>query len=64
MENSAAAVSCQKVVKVYDTGGQKVTALNGVDLEIKMENITQNKKGAINSLFFLIFIFTMAIFCI
>jgi putative ABC transport system ATP-binding protein len=35
MENSAA-VSCQKIMKVYDTGGQKVTALNGVDLEIKM----------------------------
>ncbi len=28
------AVHCQKVIKIYDTGGQKVTALNGVDLEI------------------------------
>jgi putative ABC transport system ATP-binding protein len=29
------AVRCQKVVKVYDTGGQKVTALNGINLEIE-----------------------------
>lgn len=36
MANSTVAVSCQKVMKVYDTGGQKVTALNGVDLDIKM----------------------------
>lgn len=36
MGNNNAAVRCQKVVKVYDTGGQKVTALNGVDLEIQM----------------------------
>jgi putative ABC transport system ATP-binding protein len=28
------AVRCQNVVKTYDTGGQKVTALNGVNLEI------------------------------
>lgn len=32
---SPTAVRCQKLVKVYDTGGQKVTALNGVDLDIK-----------------------------
>ena len=36
MENGNYAVRCRKVVKVYDTGGQKVIALNGVDLEIKM----------------------------
>jgi putative ABC transport system ATP-binding protein len=29
------AVRCQNVVKVYDTGGQKVTALNGINLEIE-----------------------------
>ena len=28
------AVRCQNVVKVYDTGGQRVTALNGIDLDI------------------------------
>lgn len=28
------AVRCQNVVKVYDTGGQKVTALNHINLEI------------------------------
>jgi putative ABC transport system ATP-binding protein len=28
------AVHCQSVVKVYDAGGQKVTALNGINLEI------------------------------
>ena len=28
------AVRCQNVVKVYDTGGQKVTALNGINLDI------------------------------
>lgn len=36
MSNGAAAVNCQNVVKVYDAGGQKVTALNGVDLQIDM----------------------------
>ncbi len=36
METNELAVHCRKVVKVYDTGGQKVTALKGVDLEIKM----------------------------
>ena len=30
------AVRCQNVVKVYDTGGQKVTALNGINLDIAM----------------------------
>jgi putative ABC transport system ATP-binding protein len=29
------AVRCQNVLKVYDTGGQKVTALNGINLEIE-----------------------------
>ncbi len=28
------AVRCQNVIKVYDTGGQKVTALNGINLDI------------------------------
>jgi len=30
------AVRCQNIVKTYDTDGQKVTALNGVDLDIAM----------------------------
>jgi putative ABC transport system ATP-binding protein len=30
------AVRCQNVVKVYDTGEQKVTALNGINLDIAM----------------------------
>lgn len=30
------AVRCEKLVKTYDAGGQKVTALNGVDLTIKL----------------------------
>src|SRR5664280_3126878 len=30
------AVRCQNVVKVYDTGGQKVTAVNGINLDIAM----------------------------
>ena len=30
------AVRCEKLVKTYDTGGQKVIALNGVDLTIKL----------------------------
>ncbi len=34
MTNSSLAVRCQNVLKVYDTGGQKVTALNGVNLDI------------------------------
>ncbi|TRW92916.1 ABC transporter ATP-binding protein [Candidatus Methylobacter oryzae] len=36
MNASSLAVRCQNLVKVYDTGGQKVTALNGVNLEIAM----------------------------
>ncbi|MFI3184601.1 MAG: ABC transporter ATP-binding protein [Methylococcaceae bacterium] len=36
MSSSTFAVHCQNVLKVYDTGGQKVTALNGVDLDIAM----------------------------
>jgi putative ABC transport system ATP-binding protein len=31
-----AAVRCEKLVKVYDTGGQKVIALNGIDLTINL----------------------------
>ncbi|MGZ5620708.1 MAG: ABC transporter ATP-binding protein, partial [Methylobacter sp.] len=30
------AVRCRNVVKIYDTGGQKVTALNGVNLDIAL----------------------------
>ncbi len=30
------AVRCEKIVKIYDTGGQKVVALNGIDLNIKL----------------------------
>jgi putative ABC transport system ATP-binding protein len=36
MTASTWAVRCQNVLKVYDTGGQKVTALNGVNLDIAM----------------------------
>lgn len=36
MSPNALAVRCQNVVKVYDTGGQKVTALNGINLDIAM----------------------------
>ncbi len=36
MNSSTLAVHCQNVLKVYDTGGQKVTALNGVNLDIAM----------------------------
>jgi putative ABC transport system ATP-binding protein len=36
MNASSLAVRCQNVVKIYDTGGQKVTALNGVNLDIAM----------------------------
>ncbi|KIO47680.1 ATP-binding cassette domain-containing protein, partial [Nitrosospira sp. NpAV] len=28
------AVRCRNIVKVYETGGQKVTALDGIDLDI------------------------------
>jgi putative ABC transport system ATP-binding protein len=30
------AVRCQDLVKTYDTGGQKVVALSGIDLDIRM----------------------------
>ncbi|MGZ8159848.1 MAG: ABC transporter ATP-binding protein [Methylobacter sp.] len=36
MNPSSWAVRCQNVVKIYDTGDQKVTALNGVNLDIAM----------------------------
>jgi putative ABC transport system ATP-binding protein len=36
MNPSSLAVSCQNLVKIYDTGGQKVTALNGINLDIPM----------------------------
>ncbi|MGZ5586812.1 MAG: ABC transporter ATP-binding protein [Methylobacter sp.] len=36
MNSSSLAVRCRNVVKIYDTGGQKVTALNGVDLDIAL----------------------------
>jgi len=32
----AVAVRCEKLVKIYDTGGQKVVALNGIDLSINL----------------------------
>ena len=33
-DSALLAVRCQGVIKTYDTGGQKVTALRGVDLDI------------------------------
>jgi putative ABC transport system ATP-binding protein len=36
MNPTSLAVSCQNLVKIYDTGGQKVTALNGINLDILM----------------------------
>lgn len=36
MNPSSLAVRCQNVVKIYDTGDQKVTALDGVNLDIAM----------------------------
>ena len=36
MDETALAVRCQNVVKVYDTGDQKVTALDHVNLDIAM----------------------------
>jgi putative ABC transport system ATP-binding protein len=36
MNANTLAVSCQNVVKVYDAGGQKVTALNGINLDIAL----------------------------
>lgn len=34
MDDDLLAVSCRNIVKTYDTGEQKVTALNGIDLDI------------------------------
>jgi putative ABC transport system ATP-binding protein len=34
--NPDIAVHCQNVVKVYDTGGDKVVALSGIDLQIRL----------------------------
>lgn len=36
MNANALAVRCQNVVKIYDTGDQKVIALNGINLDIKL----------------------------
>ncbi|MGZ8136848.1 MAG: ABC transporter ATP-binding protein [Methylococcaceae bacterium] len=36
MDSTLLAVSCQNIVKTYDTGDQKVIALDGVNLEILM----------------------------
>jgi putative ABC transport system ATP-binding protein len=36
MDATALAVRCQNVIKVYDTGDQKVTALDGINLDIAM----------------------------
>ena len=36
MADNNLAVRCQNIVKTYDAGGQKVIALNGIDLEIQM----------------------------
>ncbi|MGZ4969174.1 MAG: ABC transporter ATP-binding protein [Methylobacter sp.] len=36
MNSSSLAVRCRNVVKIYDTGGQKVTALNSVNLDIAL----------------------------
>jgi len=36
MNPSSLAVRCQNVLKIYDTGDQKVTALNGVNLDIAL----------------------------
>ncbi len=36
MDSSSFAVRCRNVIKVYDTGSQKVTALNGINLEIAL----------------------------
>jgi len=36
MNANALAVRCQNVVKIYDTGDQKVVALNGINLDIKL----------------------------
>jgi putative ABC transport system ATP-binding protein len=39
MNDASLAVRCRDVVKVYDTGGQKVTALNKVNLEIERSKL-------------------------
>lgn len=36
MNATQLAVRCENVIKTYDTGDQKVTALSGIDLEIRM----------------------------
>ncbi len=36
MNTTQLAVRCENVIKTYDTGDQKVTALSGIDLEIRM----------------------------
>lgn len=36
MNTTPLAVRCENVIKTYDTGDQKVTALSGIDLEIRM----------------------------
>jgi len=36
MADKNLAVRCQNIIKTYDAGGQKVNALNGIDLEIQM----------------------------
>ena len=36
MTTSALAVKCRQLVKSYDTGSQKITALQGIDLDIHM----------------------------
>ena len=33
---AAAAVTCKNVIKTYNTGGDKVVALGGIDLTIRM----------------------------
>jgi len=36
MSDKALAVRCQNLVKTYDTGSQKITALQGIDLEVRV----------------------------
>ncbi len=36
MNEDKPAVCCRNVTKIYDTGGQKVTALNGINLDIAL----------------------------
>jgi putative ABC transport system ATP-binding protein len=35
MPDNSLAVLCQNIVKTYDTGSQKITALQGIDLEVR-----------------------------